>query len=202
MLQPVDMITSKGHPVFFDDPKKTYIDIEDLRISTRNICRYNGGLEWHLVKHLALCVLNVETVYEEERWPLDSRDIRIQKGFAAAHDLHEIYVGDMVNGLKKHLPHYKTIEHSWECYVHRSLGLAWEERNHYVIKRVDCRALAMEMTYLGHPAAEYVRETLEVILTPLDKTTFELIATLSRSECWNIVHTALFDARNALTENR
>lgn len=153
-----DMTTACGQYVYYADPYKTKILLDDLAIHASNICRYNGAVNWKLIQHLALCIelgLDLQehraTTRGIQRTALD----QITLGYIALHDFHEIYVGDMVTGLKPHCGDYCLIENSWERWVHESVGLP---KGHSVedigfVKMVDRAALCLEMYYLKHPAA-------------------------------------------------
>jgi hypothetical protein len=143
------MITFSGHKVWFLEPYRTPIDLKDLYQHTKNICRYNGAIEWKLLWHLALCSRLVDAVDFEST---------VLKGFVAGHDLHESYCTDVVAGLKKHIPTYVDIEVNWETYTMSYLGLPWEYRDHSKVKYIDLRALVIEMTMLGHPAYQVVQD--------------------------------------------
>lgn len=151
-----DMTTICGHWIYFDKPEEATIDLEDLRIHTSNICRYNGAIDWKLQQHLMLCLLLAQhyaPIRLREQKPTEHK---IQIAFAAAHDLHEVYVTDLVSGLKRHLPDYRAMEALWENRVHESLGLPLCYRNEDFVKYIDMRALAIETTCIGHPGAEII----------------------------------------------
>lgn len=185
MTLTVDMITSQGHPVWFLEPEKTPVDVRDLKTHTRNMCRYSGALEWHLVKHLALCVK-----LAEDRYGRSSKMPRIA-AYCAAHDLHEIYVTDVVSGLKKYLPEFRKIESSWEEYVHEEIGLPWDHRPSREVKFIDERALVLEMTFLGHPAADLIQRRHGGPPRPNEELVFTKIHAHTRPACWGIVWRAI-----------
>lgn len=186
----VDMITAFGHVVDYKQPKHTIVDPEDLRIHTRNMCRYNGALDWKLVQHLSLCARLIEVMDEVDRVKFNisrvclSQDHLIQQGYAVAHDLHEIYVGDVVSGLKKHLPEYRKIENIWEEFVHEQIRLLLAQKNNKLIKHVDIRALVIEMTVLGHPAAEYVQSKYGGVPTSSELHAMYITQQQSLDDCW------------------
>lgn len=151
--RPVDMVTWSGHGVWYDRPELTPIDWNDIDKALPNICRYNGHLDVKLSTHLHLCGAIAEQFFEQPKLA----------AYAAAHDIHEIYMTDVVNGMKKHLPNYSPIEHQWEQHVHRQLGLPWDERP-ALVKEIDMVALCIEMDQLKHPAAKYVAKQCRIDL--------------------------------------
>ena len=82
-------------PIWYMHPERTSFTLDELKWQTTNICRYNGGLRWYLVQHLALGVLLCR-----QRFGTDHIAVIIA-GYYAAHDLHEAIAGDMVSGMKK-----------------------------------------------------------------------------------------------------
>ncbi len=128
-----------GEQVFFLEPHRTEILWEDLDYHLPRIRRYNSGTEWTLLDHLVLCGYLLEV-----QWSLKTFRPGI-KARVVSHDLHEVNVGDMTNGLKKHCPDYKRIETIWEEYFQDWLGLG--RPNDYelaAIKDIDRRAVMLE----------------------------------------------------------
>lgn len=195
----VDMITARGHFVDFRFPNLTEIDLEDLRIHSTNICRYNGALEWRLVQHSALCA-GLLNVYRDYTFPdnirLTSRERIIQKAYAGIHDLHEIYVGDMVNGLKKYVPEYCDIEYQWENRVHDSFRLPMIFKEPKVIKFIDHRALVIEMTRLQHPGAERVQSQLGGRPSNKEVDLFKDIDSIDYNSAWVQIIDAVTEAQD------
>ena len=154
----IDYITACGHAVNFSKPENTRFDWEDIRIHTENLNRYNGALKWSLIQHLYLCTELVSILYPEHP------DQELLKALVAAHDLHEIYIGDVVSGLKKYLPEYVLLEEEWEKWIHKTLDISWEDRNRLMpeVRQVDITALVLEMTQLQHPAAQLVQRKYNV----------------------------------------
>lgn len=195
------MITAMGHRVDFKHPEYTIIDSEDLRIHTSNMCRYNGALNWKLVRHLNLCakLIAIDTEENMQRPAFDpALDMAIQQGYAAAHDLHEIYVGDVVSGMKKYMPEYQKLETAWEHWVHGFIGLPIEQRDHKLIRHVDVRALVIEMDMLDHPAAERVATIYGGFASQTERQAFLTVARQSPEECWRQTWLAVTKAVNLL----
>lgn len=197
MKTPVDMVTARGHKVWFNKPHLTPVDPLDIRTHTINMCRYNGALNWHLIKHLALCV-DLAYAYKPE-WP--EVNIPLQAGYAAAHDFHEIIVGDMVSGLKKYVPEYRKIEADWEEHFHNSIDLPLEHKHNKFVTTIDRRALVVEMAMLSHPAADLVQQTMGGPISQAERKAMANIMKISLESCWQIVWTAVEKARAELLKN-
>lgn len=187
----IDMVTAQGHEVNYMYPRRTVVDPQDLKIHTKNICRYNGALLWQLVKHLALCTLLAKQRNPAHmmayKTPKDIQERSIQVAYCSSHDFHEIYCTDVVSGLKKYLPQYKLIENVWEEYVHHYLGLPLHDRNDAFVLYVDRRALVIEMACLGHPATKLVSEWYGGPMTDIEQDIFNTVNNMSLDEAWTLV---------------
>ena len=200
------MVTACGHSVNFGNPSLTVVDPEDIRIHTRNICRYNGAIYWPLIKHLALCVkLAVNKMPAHMRHYDTSQDASIrllQAGYCGTHDFHEIYCTDVVSGLKPYLPEYEKIEDTWEDYVHDQLGFPLEDRNDKFVLWVDRRALVLEMTCLGHAGADLVASRYGGSITPTEEQIFKRIDTMDLDRAWYTVWNAFNMGRSIQTVSK
>ena len=196
-----DSVTRNGQYIFFEDPSKTEIILDDLRFSTMNICRYNGHLPWRLVQHLALCVLLGSRYLDEGRYPIPigqaAKPLNVDPKKAiqclAAHDLPEVYVQDIVTGLKKLLPDYQKIETKWEQYICDYFNIphfALNEDYRYFVKAVDMKALLCEMQLLNHPGYLLVLDSVSP-LNPMEIDTFRVVEKMTLEECWAVVWAAL-----------
>lgn len=184
-----DMVTSTGKLIYFEDPSKTSLDLEDFRIPLANICRYNGHAQWTLLQHLALCVLLVPLWYGEA-----SPGMRAEyRAALALHDLHEVFVGDMVTGLKRHCPEFVCVEWEWATHVAKELGLGSsleEPLCQRVVKFIDHRALMVEMDWLKHGGFEWVSENCTPT-TSGERAIVQFVAAASPSYLWDLVSAAL-----------
>lgn len=184
------MTTATGATIFYDDPHTLDVRLEDVRIATTNICRYNGHINWRLVQHLALCVLLArEAGYD-----------RLQAAYCAAHDVHEIYAQDVVSGLKRYLPMYRAIEAAFEIHVHDQLGLPLCHKDEDLVKTQDLRALVVEMTYHNHPAASRAASYAGGAATTRELEIISTVANMSMMACWELVVEALEGGVQALME--
>jgi hypothetical protein len=198
--QPRDM-TFIGHgwtdkPVWYLHPDRTHLVLEDFRSSLENICRYNGGIKWTLIRHLALGVLLARDYYRT------NPNLISIAGYYAAHDLHECIVGDVVSGMKKYLPNFQVIEDQWEIHVHNCIGLPIHEcTNRKEVKTLDLLALVTEMTMLNHPAAPIVIKSVGLTPDKRDCGLFNCVRNMTDDECWWHISKAIQAARNVNGSN-
>jgi hypothetical protein len=196
-LEARDMTLSTGKPVWYLHPERTPLDLNDFRTPLENICRYNGGLRWHLIRHLALGVLLCRVRFGTDNL---ARNIA---GYYAAHDLHECVVGDMVSGMKKYVPGYQRIEDSWELHVHEQIGLPLElSISPRAVRELDLLALVVEMTRLDHPAQDIARINTGLTPSEAELHCFDHVMNMSDSECWATIVEALETAREELPWQR
>lgn len=181
-----------GHFIKFDQPDLTNITLESLHTNIVNTCRYNGGLEWMLSKHLALCGLLVRLYAVHSAL--------LQAGYGCSHDLHEAITGDMVSGLKKYCPGFTALEDAWENHTHTCIGLPLNHRNDKLIKFVDRRALVIEMTMLGHPAAERTAHNYGGPMTTEEQALFERVSSMSAEDAWDKIVRDIETAKEVLNE--
>lgn len=181
-----DYTTASGHRITFGDISTLVFDWNDVEIHTRNINRYNGAVEWKLIQHLALCVKLAQYYYPDDA---------LIAAQVAVHDFHEIYVGDMVSGLKNYCPDFKDIELHWEYAVHKTLGIPMS--NNGSTKHIDLLALVLETYYTGAVSHTAIRENLAKVQWDTDPKTLEhsLIyaetASLALEDCFNLVRHAV-----------
>lgn len=175
--------------------ERTPIRTLDLFTHASRICRFGGALPWTLLQHSALCV----ALGYRKRLP----DPVVAA--VAAHDLHEVYVGDVVAALKQVLPEYKArVETPWEAHVHRALRISWplEVADKAAVKAIDIRALAVEMVVLGHPRAARIAQERSDYGIPIDAFERWLATTIQNlppAAAWEVVASAcgIVDLPNA-----
>lgn len=189
-IHPRDMTFIKadgsGVPVWYLHPQRTELELADFQTPITNICRYNGGVQWPLVRHLALGVLLCR------QNPNDSKMNRNVAAYYAMHDLHEAIVGDIVSGMKKHLPSFQHIENLWETHVHNQLNMPLHgSLNPAAVHTLDLLALAVEMTCLMHPAVEIVQEDTGLIPTAEELECFFAVQNMSSITCFAIIVDAI-----------
>ena len=165
--------TFTGQEISYWSPEAMEVLWLDLKVGMREVryCGQLGTAPWTVAHHLALC---------GRLAPADSRI----RALAVAHDLHEAYVKDLPKGLKECLGStYATIEGYWEQHVHRELGL-WpiSPTEATEVKRIDVRALALEMSLLGWHEWPPARRVLDASGGPITETEHLHFMDVSRLE--------------------
>jgi hypothetical protein len=191
LVQGADSYTTNGDPIFYQEPSRTPLSLDYMKLCCSRIYRYNGGLEWRLIQHLALCSTLTEKALPSDIGPLNYFTIRAQ---AACHDLHEVYVGDVVTGLKRLLPNYMDIEMRFERHVHNFLNVPYPSPHSYnreQVKKIDIIALLLEMKHLNHAAFQFQMDRslhlCSVSITPDMDEIFHRISLLTYDECWDTI---------------
>ena len=167
--------------VWFLEPERTLVRLQDLRKPLATQRRYGGGYDVTVLAHLALCTA------------LSSDSSRLHRAYAAAHDLHEAIVIDVPSSLKPLLPDYREIEDAWAAHVHRSVGLPWPllpGAEHHV-QRIDVLAGLIEMTQVGHPSVRVQSERMGREATMEENETWGWWYTASEDEQWELVSEAV-----------
>lgn len=185
-----DMTLLTEQPVWFDEPWHTNLELNDFQIPVQNICRYNGALDWRLVRHLALGIKLALCWYAHLPY------LQGIQGYFGSHDLHEIIVGDMVSGQKQYHQMFRNQEYEWEVHVHKEIGLPlYASPSPTAVKHLDLRALVVEMTMLKHPAAPLVTRKYGGLPSTDEIAAFKEVQSLELEECWAIVEEAIVKAR-------
>ena len=186
-----DSMTKSGYKIWFKRPELTPIDMEDIRVATENICRFNGHHKWSLLQHLALCTLLAGFHLKTRRSSLPQAEDTYLVAQCTCHDIHEVYVGDIVTGLKKHLSEFQIIENAWEAYVLSTLDLDVPEGEiKSWVKYIDHRALTLEMMGAHHLASSKVMEAFGLP----DEEEINIYISVKKKdpdECWTIVKSAI-----------
>lgn len=130
----------------FDTPSSIRFDWADVQVGLWNQCRYQGQIKVNVLQHSVVVLM-----LAKHRWPGD----KLIHALAAAHDLHETFLPDIVRPLKKVIPQYHEWEERWEEWVHRSIGLPWPltEDQKRRVEEVDSRAVTLEVR--NHPDANH-----------------------------------------------
>jgi 5'-deoxynucleotidase YfbR-like HD superfamily hydrolase len=191
-----DAMTGRGFKIWFLRPELTPIDLEDIKYAANNICRYNGHCTWSLLQHLTLCTLLAQYHLSNDYARFPNKDsvpesVEYLVAQCACHDMHEIYVGDVITGLKKYLTEFKQIELLWETYVLSTFGLDLPMgATKWFVKYIDNRALTLEMTGARHLSAGRVTELFG---QPEEAETeiYEFVRELDPHACWFIITKAI-----------
>ena len=196
--EPFDMIFLKadgtGVCIDYYHPENVKLTLDDFKIPTSNICRYNGTLDWKLIKHLALGIL---LCYERFGDNVSRANI---SGYYAMHDLHECIVGDVVSGMKPLLPEYRKIEEIWEQHVHNEMGMSLSgSKRPDLVRVLDLLSLVVEMQCLGHPGLDFVKSKTDLRPTPADLKCFYETSYMTDLECWDLITKAIAITKSELT---
>lgn len=180
-------------PIWYEHPERTSFELWEFKHQCSNMRRYNGGLDWTLLKHLALGVELCKVHFGTDHIA------KIIAGYHAAHDLHETIVGDMVSGMKKYVPNYQRLEAMWEEHIHEQIGLPLEASiSKKAVHELDMMALVMEMHCLEHPVAYEAIQGVGIEPTPEWESVFWAVNYMTDEEAWAVVEEAVTVARQEL----
>lgn len=179
----VDMITmSKAH-IWFNDPQKSEILVEDLILGLAELKRYNSTIPWTIGQHLAMCVELTQTTHPNPESYI---------GYVAIHDIHEVYTNDLPSGIKKYCLGYKAVESIWEEAMLDFYNLDPEsDAIAAIVKTIDEFTLLAEMEYHNHPGYETVAWRIGRWANSIEMAAIERVAALTQEECWQKVHCAI-----------
>lgn len=142
-----DWHTISGVPVYCADPDRTVILSRDLFEHANGSSRYNGAPFVTVLQHSRL----VAALAEADPEIRDPDVIR----WCAVHDLAEVYTGEVIRGIKRHLgPAFKGFETQWERRVFGAvMGISeMSAEMKGIVKHYDLRALRVEMELNRCPA--------------------------------------------------
>jgi hypothetical protein len=188
-----ECVTYTGRTVDYERPETTDVDYVDLQVQLSRMCRYNGAIQWSVLQHLALCT------------HLAQPHGALVQGYAAAHDLHEAYIGDIAKPIIRGTPLWEPwmkLEETWASHVHRQMGLNWPPpaQVRELVHAIDMRCLYIETCIAGGSEALREHPTVRRGGLPLSKREADLAALVhgqSPPALWNTVHSALVAAREA-----
>lgn len=206
-----DMITYNGHFIWYDKPELLKVDMLDIQQSLPNASRYNGQIKVNLLEHSLLCAELTMFLMRgtdcKQFKNISLEEQQIQAGYAAVHDIHEIYVTDLVHGMKKHVDAYRAIETAFEVETHKQIGLPFEMKNPQLVKAADYACLVVEMSHHGHPAAQLCMEYAEATYgfrLPLRSmlNIAERIFRMSKEEQWEALLQYIIAARVLINKRK
>lgn len=183
-----------GALIDYIDVERTQVTDEDLQVQLSRLCRYNGAVEFSVLQHLALCAMMAKP-----HGP-------VVAGYAAAHDLHEAYIGDLIGPLKLQpalRAAWKPIEDRWERHVHAQMGLPWpaQEQTAEIVKAIDIRALNVETVACeAHPNLT-MRMPQGPPVTGREHDQARLCLSMRPPALWKVVIEAIRTARYELGSN-
>lgn len=144
--------THSGKILDFADPEHATIDIEDIAHNLARVCRFGGAVDdyYSVASHCVYVSRELEA----------AGSTRYVQAAGLLHDAAEAYLGDVVSGLKRLLPDYKSLELRWEARIQEHFGVYWAEgRVAREVKDADLRARLSEVRDL-FDEYPYPREAL------------------------------------------
>lgn len=131
-------ITNSGRKIDIATISLSDICIKDIAHHLTKICRYGGALD--LNKHYSVANHSLALYYyaRDNGYSLD-----VQKA-VLLHDAAEAYLGDIVAGLKKHLPDYSAIEITVEHLIAEKYQLNTDKEVADIVKELDSRIILDE----------------------------------------------------------
>jgi hypothetical protein len=131
--------TRSGEAVLLDYPDITKIVTDDF-LALADIRRYGSYAGTSVANHLLNCVAI-------------ARSMAIPWGPVFAHDLQELYVGEVPTGCKSMLRGFKGYEELWSQRIHAHYGVEPTAEAQRQVRACDMMALAWEVLVVGdHPA--------------------------------------------------
>ena len=131
-------ITHSGAKIVIENISANDISLKDIAHHLSKICRYGGALE--LDKHYSVAQHSIQLAnYARKR----GHTIELQRALLM-HDATEAYLGDVVSGLKQHLPDYMRIESTLDAIIKKKYKIyltPWQEP---IVKRYDTNILLDE----------------------------------------------------------
>lgn len=124
----------------FDVSKVTEKDLclDDISHHLTKICRYGGAMElgqhYSVAQHSVLLCEYALLKYE---------NVRLAR-YMLMHDASEAYLGDVVSGLKQHLPDYKELEKKVQSLIEEKYNIATDKKILKLGKELDTRILLDE----------------------------------------------------------
>ena len=183
--QTLKFATFTGQNVRFLTPGRTEVVWDDLMFALGNEVRFGGHVPWTVLQHTGLVV----------KLAIAEGCTKEELAYAAAHDLHEAYVGDVPAPLKEVLPEFQLIEDSWMKHVHESLKLKWPVPAHIedVVKEIDYRALVIEAKRFSYSLAAELEEKWGKV-TAKDQKIIDFISTLNVNDLTTLIRMTLAGA--------
>jgi 5'-deoxynucleotidase YfbR-like HD superfamily hydrolase len=130
--------THTGRMLDLADPEHADISIEDVAHHLARVCRFGGAVDgfYSVASHTLYVSRALET--------------RGHSPYVVAagllHDSAEAYLGDVVSGLKRMMPDYKTLEKRWEARLQDFFDIRWRDgRVGLAVKDADLRARLSEV---------------------------------------------------------
>lgn len=138
-------ITHSGRRIDIENISADDIFIDDIAHHLTKICRYGGALD--LDKHYSVAQHSIMLAKYAKR---EDYSEHIQR-LLLMHDATEAYLGDIVNGLKRLLPDYKSIEWDVMNIIYDKYDLYTTTYTDMIVKELDTRILLDEcLAFMPH----------------------------------------------------
>jgi 5'-deoxynucleotidase YfbR-like HD superfamily hydrolase len=138
VLQMSYYITHYGRKIDIEDISAGDICLSDIAHHLTKICRYGGAM--HLDEHYSVAQHSIQLANYAKGV---GHNVDVQRALLM-HDATEAYLGDVVSGLKAHLPDYKTIEFELDYTIHKKYGLVTNLPIRHTVKHLDTAILLDE----------------------------------------------------------
>lgn len=127
--------TYTGGQVFFFEPDKSNIELEDIIHPLSMLCRFNGQCQipYNVAHH---SVIVADNVFKETK----DKSLAFQ---AVTHDFSEAFISDIPSPFKKLFPGFKEVEIRMEEWLSKKFNFQYPFDP--IIKLHDMRALSTEM---------------------------------------------------------
>lgn len=131
-------ITHSGRKIVVEDLSEKDIHLSDIAHHLSKICRYGGALA--LDRHYSVAQHSLQlSNYAREQ----GLDVEVQRALLM-HDATEAYLGDVVSGLKKHLPDYTAIESKLADIIYLKYNILQDKYIQRIVREFDTRILLDE----------------------------------------------------------
>jgi len=129
--------TPGGRLLDLADPKVEDLDLEDIAHNLARVCRFGGAVDefYSVASH---------SVYVARQLEAQGAALAVVRA-GLLHDATEAYLGDMVSGLKRLCPEYRSLEDVWAGCVEARFDVRLRRDPHKsIIKEADLRARLAE----------------------------------------------------------
>ena len=144
--------TRSGEPILLDYPQATTIVDADF-LALQHIERFGSARSVSVAQHLINCVAIALLT-----------DIPWRPVFA--HDLPELYVGEIPMGFKPMFGNFDRCEDEWLKHVHQHYGIRTDEHVTNDVRTCDMLALGYEVLTENHPAWRDILDDIGIAIRP------------------------------------
>lgn len=148
-------ITHSGRTIDIDCISAKDICIEDIAHHLTKICRYGGALDLGVHYSVAYHSLRLYHYLKTHEY-----SVALQRA-ALMHDASEAYLGDIVTGLKSHLPDYKNLEKKVQSLINEKYLIELEPHQEDILKELDTRIRLDEaLSFAPHHYEYFINQSL------------------------------------------